>query len=345
MKKTQTPSSSLTSQGGSAIIEFLVTALPILLLGLGATETARWYIHKQHIRFALHEAQRVASVTHAKPEQLIDAFEEALKPLFAPAGLYKSTEARRDAYLDSVRKKTTMPPWRISITSPNSKHFKDFQQHDLEIAQSSGFAAINNNYQFEQHQEKTLGLQSQETIYQANIFSVNLIYPYKPLVPGVNTLMKQLSNSSSSKLKQSYYSNGYLPLELTAHIAMQSHPVLWPNEVTSKIVYHEQISENDKPLSLLPTLTGSNDPCAGLWCTETSSQRVSQASKGDLSSSSSATSNQKNPPIEYDSYQPPQSSLPTHHDSTGEVQNGWAPNSSGSNMSDDPLCGTSLCCT
>lgn len=345
MKKIQNPSSYLHSQRGSAIIEFLLAALPILLLGLGATETARWYIHKQHIRFALHEAQRVASVTHAEPGQLINAFEEALKPLFAPAGLYKSTEARRDAYLDSVSKKTAMPPWRISITSPTSKHFKDFQQHDLAIAQSSGLAAINNNYQFEQHQEKALGLQSQETIYQANIFSVTLIYPYKPLVPGVNTLMKQLSHTSRSTLKQSYYSNGYLPLEITAHIAMQSHPVQWPNKVTSKIIYHEQITESDKALANPTPFPESNNLCAGLWCADTSSERANQTIKGDISSSSTANTSQSASSIQYDSYQPPQSSLPTHNDPSAELQNTWAPENAGNHMNDDALCSTSLCCS
>ena len=340
MKKIQTYSSLLHGQRGSAVIEFLVSALPILLLGLGATETTRWYIHKQHIRFALDEAQRVATVTHAEPKQFTEAFEEAIKPLFAPAGLYASTAARRDAYLSSVSEKTAMPPWRISITSPNSTHFHDFKQNDLVIAQSSGFAAINNNYQLEQHQEKPLGLHSQETIYEANILSVKLIYPYKPIVPGVAALMKQLSDSSNSKLKQAYYSNGYLPFELSAHMAMQSHPVLWPNDPSSNVVYEEQIITSDSSLSSSSTPSAGDDPCAGLWCTDTSSQRASGASNADLGSSSNGES------PDFGTYQPPQSTTPAHNDFDTNPTNTWAPEgSANNNLTDDPLCGTSLCCT
>lgn len=337
MKRTQLPS-SLHSQQGSAIIEFLVTALPVLLLGLGATETARWYIHKQHIRFALHEAQRIAAVTHAEPTQLITAFEEALNPLFAPAGPYKTTEARRAAYLQNVSTSTSMPPWRISIISPNPKHFEDFQQADLEITQSTGFAAINNNYQFEQHQEKALGIHSQETIYQANILSVQLIYPYKPLVPGVSSLMKQLSTSSNSRLKQSYYTHGYLPLELTAHISMQSHPVMWPAESSAKIVYHEQLIDSDNASSSPTAPADGNDRCAGLWCIESSSE---QHTGGDLGGHTESPSTQ-NP---YESYRPPQSSSPHDTNSPSDQQNAWAPDNTDNDLTDDPLCDTSLCCT
>ena len=341
MNKTQSPSSSLRTQRGSAIIEFLVTALPVLLLSLGATETARWYTHKQHIRYALLEAQRVASVTHAKPEQFIAAFEEALKPLFAPAGMHKSTEVRRDAYLAAVSQKTGMTPWRISITSPTAEHFNDFQRDDLEIAQRTGLAAINNNYQLEQHQEKSIGLHSQQSIYEANILSVQLIYPYKPLVSGVSSLMKHLSNSGNSKLKQSYYANGYLPLELTAHLAMQSHPVLWPNDPRSKVVWHGQTIESDKPIANATEDFGDNDPCAGLWCPELSHQRLNNASSGDSNTSSSSTveSNTEHAP-----YEPPKSSVNTDSNTINDTENSWAPDSSSSTELDDPLCETSLCC-
>ncbi len=335
MKKIQTHSPSLYSQRGSAIIEFLISALPILLLGLGATETTRWYIHKQHIRFALHEAQRAASVSHAEPKQFIKAFEEALKPLFAPAGLYATTEARRNAYLESVSKKTAMPPWRISISSPNAKHFQDFQQDELEIAKRSGFTAINNNYQLEQHQEKPLGLHSQATIYEANILSITLIYPYKPLIPGVSSLIRQLSDSTNSKLKQRYYSNGYLPLELSAHIAMQSHPVLWPNDPSSKVVYNEQISISDKILSSSSTSSLTDSPCSGLWCTHnTSNHSPNQGASSDLGSITDTKP-----------YQPPNTSEPTYNDFSQDPTNTWTPKSSESSLTNDPLCGTSLCCS
>lgn len=332
MKKFKLPSPHLKTQQGSAIIEFLITAVPILLLGLGATETARWYIHKQHIRYALVEAQRVATVTHAKPEQIVEAFEYALKPLFSPVGQYTSIEARREAYLQQVTQKTAMTPWRISITSPTPEHFKDFSQSNLVIANTTGLATINNNYQFEQHQEKGLGLHSQESIYEANILSLNLVYPYKPLVPGVTSLMKVLSPSSSSRLKQTYFEAGYLPLELTAHMAMQSHPVLWPTQPSGKVIKQEQIAQSDAAVSSMIESTNADLNCAGLWCSD------SNYING-LSNSNHNTDNTEQVP-----YQPPQA---PHQADTSNPLNPSRPwNQDGSNTThiDDPLCGTSLCC-
>lgn len=338
MEKTSTPSSHLSRQRGSAIIEFIATALPVLLLGLGATETARWFIHKQHIRFALLETQRVASVTHAQPERIITAFETALNPLFAPAGLYKSVEARRDAYLTSISQTSGMAPWRISIISPTAEHFKDFKQDDLDIALRTGFASINNNYQQEQHQEKGLGLYSQESIYEANILSVNLVYPYKPLVPGVNHLMKLLSKSTQSRLKQSYYDSGYLPLELTAHLGMQSHPVQWPNDPTSKVIWQDNTNTIDNVIINSDDTLLSNDPCAGLWCPDNNNQYASLNNNPQFKLPNDSSSI-------YNDYQPPQNANNgAISDLDNDTTNSWLPDDISNNILDDPLCGSSLCC-
>lgn len=335
MNKHKLRSSTLSSQQGTAIIEFLLTAVPILLLSLGATETARWYMQKQHIRYALLEAQRVASVSHAKPELMIEAFEEALKPLFAPAGQHRNIEARRDAYLTQVSQKTGTTPWRISILSPTAQHFKDFSQSDLEIARTSGFAAINNNYQSEQHQEKGLGPHSQESIYEANILSINLIYPYKPLVPGVSNLMKLLSSSTSSKLKQSYYDAGYLAMELSSHIGMQSHPVQWPSSPNSKVMWHDQIAESEKLITIDSKNSMSINTCSGIWCPKSTNQRASTV-KSDFPMSSD----------DIYSSQAPQSDVASDDGSTlnNAADEAWSTDEPSSSKLDDPLCGTSLCC-
>ena len=333
MKKAKPPPTSLRAQHGSAVIEFLVAAVPVLLLGLGATETARWYIHKQHVRYALIEAQRVASVTHAKPEHMIEAFEEALNPLFAPSGRYDSIAARRDAYLSTVALKTAMPSWRMVITSPTPAHFKDFKQQGLNVEGANGLATINNNYQLEQHQEKGLGVHSQQSIYEANILSIDLVYAYKPLVPGVANLMRSLSSSSDSKLKQSYYEAGYLPLLLSSHIGMQSHPVQWPTQINSKVLWQDQVIVSDKT-----NTTGSvdyHDICAGLWCPDlmtnkTNNRPISnQSNKGNRPPQHSTDIGTKTP-------NNPTNNLIEPGTTTAETAKDA--------IIEDPNCGISLCC-
>ncbi|MDO5666426.1 MAG: pilus assembly protein [Alcaligenaceae bacterium] len=350
MRNVKPPSSHLSSQRGSAIIEFLVTAVPVLLLAMGATETARWYIQKQHIRYALLEAQRAASVSHARPEEIIESFEKALKPLFVPAGQYKSIEARRDAYLLAVAQQTGLTPWRITISSPTPEHFMDFKQSDLEISRISGFPAINNNYQFEQHQEKSIGLHSQESIYEANILSVNLIYPYKSLVPGVSGLIKLLSGSTGSKFKQGYYQAGYLPMELSSHIGMQSHPVQWPNHPDSKVQWHGQIAELDKALPGNSENPASLHECSGIWCPKSSSQKASELTRGFPSDNGSyhpgsAPANQAElTKAEREAYNPPQNETQSADNNANDSGDPWSSDKPSGDILDDPLCGTSLCC-
>lgn len=335
MNITKPPPPSLHSQQGSAMIEFLITAVAVLLLGLGATETARWYIQKQHIRYALHEAQRVATVAHAKPELIVKAFEEALNPLFSPAGRYKSVAARRTAYLNTVSQKTTMSPWRMSIISPTSAHFKDFKQNNLQVTGASGLAVINNNYQFEQHQDKGLGLHSQESIYEANILSINLIYPYRPLVPGVANLMKSLSSTSNSQLKQNYYAAGYLPLEISSHMGMQSHPVQWPSSRDAKAVWNEDIIHSDKITTGNHTIEAPSADCAGLWCPDATKQNAGVITSGQ---------HNRDNVNKHGSYQPPQSGTVSNVESNTNHLAPDSTNTPNNELLDDPLCGSSLCC-
>jgi hypothetical protein len=66
---------------GMAIIEFLVVALPVFLLGVVVTEVTRWAVARQAISYAVFEAARTGAVTEADPRAIRLAFERGLIPL------------------------------------------------------------------------------------------------------------------------------------------------------------------------------------------------------------------------------------------------------------------------
>lgn len=320
------------------MVEFILTAFPVLLLALGAVETGRWYMQKQHLRYAALEAQRVASVTHAEPRHIISSFEEALKPLFSPAGVHGTSAKRRDAYLSQVQQQTQHSPWQMVIQSPRDEHFMDFRQADLAIAKQTGLDAINNNYQLEQHQSKSKGLYSQESIFEANILSIDLIYPYKPFTPGLAAFLRLFASQSNSELKKSYYAAGYLPIQLSAHLGMQSHPVRWPDDPSGKVVHQGRARSAVVASNGIPT-PEHTEPCHGLWCLDEDSASNKQRSG---SGNSSPSSTQTLPIPSGDGYNPPMASFPASTPDT--VVNAWAPGALNSQDLRNPLCDTSICC-
>ena len=64
-----------------AIIEFLLVALPLFLLGVGVIEVTRWAVARQAISYALFEAARAGAITGGDSRAIQLAFERALIPL------------------------------------------------------------------------------------------------------------------------------------------------------------------------------------------------------------------------------------------------------------------------
>lgn len=252
---------SRIAQPGYTAIEFILTAIPVLLLSLSAYEVSVWYNTRHSINLALVEAARQGSVHHTRPEAIQRAFEQALHPLFVPHGVYNSVQARQDAYFQSIESQAGYS-WQILIESPQQSHFADFKRDDLAIAQQTGLLAIDNNFQKEQDLHRRKGLFSGEDIFQANTLRLSLNYPYKPKVPGLQSLFKQLaifqSDPHAALLMREA---GVLVIKHSMSISMQSHPVYWANTSTNK-VRHAQAT---------PTLHSNNSyrsgqSCQGMWC-------------------------------------------------------------------------------
>lgn len=240
---------------GVASLEFIAIAIPLFLLGLGGVEFAHWYSTRHMLNHALMLAARQASLKHAHPDSIEQSFEKALNPLFAQT---PNPTLYRQKYLLQTQTNLQTAAWRIRVLSPKSSHFIDFHRDDLEIAQQTGLASIDNNYQKEQDARLGIGTVSQETIFNANTLSLSLSFPYQPIVPGMGLLFRQISDFFSDNYDKNIASHGYLPIQAQLSVMMQSHPVQWQTPSHGKIIYDSttrSISSHQE-----------KQPCTGIWC-------------------------------------------------------------------------------
>lgn len=261
--------------------EFLLSAPPLLLLALAGLESARWLQVRQMIDLALWQAARAGATQHAAPAAMAHAFEQALLPLHArdtpqaSAAWLTRTLERRTAQLSQPH--GTAPPWQIRILQPDASAYARFADPALAIARTSGHAAINHDYQYEQHQRQqrqhpsrspaqqasiTVPEQDQTSagvsnIFQANTLVLQLIYPLEPLVPGLGRLIASLSGTRSP-YAQLAMDAGLLPIFSEVRISMESHPVQWPSLADGRVIQSDDIRH---PASPRP-----GTACTGLWC-------------------------------------------------------------------------------
>lgn len=126
-----------TLQRGMAIVEFLLVALPLFLLGVGVIETTRWAVARQAISYALFEAVRTGAITNADPRAIRVAFERALIPLLGKgetdlADGHAAVQSRLAAFqtrwgIDGYRLMRVLPDQRAGspLGSRPGSHYKD----------------------------------------------------------------------------------------------------------------------------------------------------------------------------------------------------------------------------
>ena len=254
-------------QRGTSAVEFTLVAIPMLLVGLGTLELARWFFIKQAISLALLEAGRAGIIDHARPATIEKAFERALLPLF-PATTRQSASQRLQRSLAQRQAATGAPAWQIRILSPDTAAFHDFASSRAKVSGATGLPVIDNNYQAEQHQSYLQqgrpggrGPVSGLTVFEANTLVLQLSYMHKPLVPGMKALMSLMSNGTQGYARAAL-AGGYLPMRQTIQLAMQSHPVAWSGRA-DKVVPGDYRAPPNYASAL------SEAACVGLWCPAT----------------------------------------------------------------------------
>ena len=250
-------------QNGAGLVEFALVAIPILLAGLGAIETARWFFVKQAVSLALLQAGRAGITQNASPESIEYAFEQALLPLFSGTSPQGAAQQLSKA-LAHRAERMHGPPWQIQILNPSAEAFADFRDPHAVHAANAALAAINNNYQAEQdHSHQQAGRPhgkgpiSGQTIYQANTLALRLTYLHEPMFPGLRGLLPMIAQGEDFRARG--FGAGFLPIQQELTLTMQSNPVLWPDFVNGKVVRDVR--------SVGPGVTETTR-CEGIWCTD-----------------------------------------------------------------------------
>lgn len=221
-------------QDGQGSVEFLLAAVPLLLLGLGSIEAVHWHHTRQAVSLALAQAARAAITQHADPAALDQAFMHALLPLHA-APSPQQARARLERNMQRRTRATGLPAWRLEIVSPSVATFRDFASPDPELPRFGSLEVIDNDYLHEQHQARLAGgwaqgrgPHSRQNTMEANVLVLHLTWLHEPLLPGVRNLLRQLAPADARYGSQAMARGGYLPIRREVAFVMQSHAIAWP---------------------------------------------------------------------------------------------------------------------
>lgn len=228
-------------QRGAGIIEFIVLAVPLVLLGLGSIELTHWFHTRHTLGIALLDAGRVAITHHNRPQDIVDSFEQAVLPMYAADTVQHSRQRLQQALVQR-RHQTGQAPWRIELLSPVPEAWADFADPALHVAGAGPHAIMNNHYLAEQDERYRQrgwpdgrGPRSGMNIYQANTLIMRLTWQHRPLLPWTGPLLRTLGKPGGSYAQHSL-AHGYLPITRQIALLMQSHPVLWPDDPDGKVI-------------------------------------------------------------------------------------------------------------
>jgi len=174
---------------GSALTEWLIVALPLLLLGSLAIEVSGWHMARQRVALA---TQRAADAT---------ALEGGTPSAF---GLHLQRHWPSDLQVKL----------KACVTDPIADLMRDFS--DQSLSRRLGQRVIRHDHMKQQTLDKKLsgspsgrGRSSGKTLSQANQLNVEVTFQYRPRSPWIRMLVKTV------------------PIRLKAIAVMQSHRLFW----------------------------------------------------------------------------------------------------------------------
>lgn len=221
---------------GAAIVEFIIVAFPLLLGSMLIVEVARWQNARAVCHLALLEAARAGSTDHLRPNVITSAFEEAMQPLFVPAGRFPNATARMQDAWHAIALQSQSPAWRIEVLDPSPQAFARHANPQVRVKGAGQHRVVRNDYQAEAHERAGAGMSGDgPTIFDANTLRLKLTYLHRPLFPPVRALLRALGNPNGDYGEQAMARAGLLPIAIELAIEMQSHPVQWNQAMHARL--------------------------------------------------------------------------------------------------------------
>ena len=196
-------------QRGATLVEWLIVAPPMLFIILAIIQVGFIMMAKTSVNYAVFEAARAGSVNHADINTIDTAFANALVPFYgggktAPALAVSLANATADLALSGTA---------ITILNPTQESFMDFGVVENGITQIP-----NDNLRY---RATTPGANSGQSIQDANLLKVEVVYGYHLAIPLVNSTITAMA-AVLDPAHALYYSNGRIPILAQATVRMQS---------------------------------------------------------------------------------------------------------------------------
>ena len=154
---------------GSAMVQWCIAALPLLLLGAISIELSHWHATRQRLTLAVQRAVDATSLSGGTT----DALERHL-------ALHLGSDLRM--------------PMRVCVTDDVAALMADFM--DRRLSTALGRRVIRHDHIAAQHQlalskgwPQGRGPRSRKTIFEANRFNVQVTAQYRPLSPWVRQVL------------------------------------------------------------------------------------------------------------------------------------------------------------
>jgi len=199
-------------QRGASLVEFLIVAMVLLLVGMLCIQLALIYQAKLVLNYATFEAARAGAVAHAQLPAMRRELGIRLSPL---AGGGSSASGPATAIALSSATVHNPVNTSIELISPSLASFDDWGK----TGESSRWRYIPNNHL--RYADDDVGSRSGLTLRDANLLRIRVVYGIELKVPLVGAMLAR-GLSLIDPDNAAYYARQHLPLVAIATVRMQS---------------------------------------------------------------------------------------------------------------------------
>ncbi len=202
---------SIGNQAGASMVEFVLVAPVLLVVGLGTIQMGLIYHAKTTLNYATFEAARVGAVNHAQIDPMMGELAYRMAPVYGGKG---SEGSAGGAIVRAMSDSVNPAYGKITILNPTEEMFDEWELAD----NVSGEMQIPNHHL--RHQNADL-IKAGVNIHDANLLKIKSEYGYKLQVPLVGKMITATLRTMNPGYT-SYYLAGRIPLSSVATVRMQN---------------------------------------------------------------------------------------------------------------------------
>ena len=223
-------------QRGSAMIEFIVVAPLLTLLGLGILQYGLLFFAKNQMNHAAFMAARAGSMGHASVEAAQSAYIRAMVPMYG--GGRNTVELVQSL----AKAKTDIEAFtQIELLNPTRQSFEDWNDPQLQATVGKGKAKGGADARVISNSGLAMrfinvGPSSGQSSQDANLIKLRITQGYEPKVPLINKLYTQALAALDSKTDPHYsalLAAGRIPVANVVTLQMQSDAIEPDHSISS----------------------------------------------------------------------------------------------------------------